>query len=75
MDYLAHALDGYDLYFISIFAITTLAFATPNRLLAVFLCTIFAVLLKLENTSNIGNLRVSSNSLQNVQTHSRFFNV
>jgi len=36
MDYLAHALDGYDLYFISIFAIRTLAFATSNRLLAVF---------------------------------------
>ena len=42
------------------------AYTTSNRLLAVFVSMIFAVLLKLENTSSIENLGVSINILQNV---------
>jgi len=36
---------------------------------------IFAILLKLVNTCSIGNLGVSSNSLQNTQTHLLFISI
>jgi len=54
---------------------TALAYTTLDRLLEVFPSIIFAVLLKIDNTSNIGNLGAYTTSSQYQQTHSQFFGI
>jgi len=68
-----HVSDGYDVYFILIIVFLELWLTLDIDCLQFCFSIIFAVLLKLENTSSTANLGVNSDSVQNPQPYSRFF--